>query len=75
MKPGASAEAIAPTTMITDTPRYTDFRPSTSAIRPNRSAPKKAPRMAEPVTQLVCSVLRCHWTATRAATVPMTNRS
>ena len=30
---------------------------------------------AEPVTQLVSVVLRCHWAVTIAATVPMTNRS
>ncbi len=34
-----------------------------------------APRRAEPVTQLVLVVLRCHWVVTMAATVPMTNRS
>ena len=51
------------------------LRPSTSAMRPKTNAPKKAPRMAEPVTQLVCSVLRCHWVATMVATVLMTKRS
>ena len=31
--------------------------------------------MAEPVTQLVWTVERCHWVATSADTVPITNRS
>ena len=74
-KPGATADATAPTIMITATLRYTHLRPSTSAMRPKMSAPKNAPRIAAPVTQLVWSVLRCHWVATMVDTVPMTNRS
>jgi hypothetical protein len=44
-------------------------------MRPKINAPKNAPRMAEPVTQLASSVLRCHWVATILETVPMTKRS
>ena len=61
--------------MMTATPVYTYLRPSTSAIRPKMTAPKNAPKMAEPVTQLVSRVLRCHWTATMVDTVLMTKRS
>ena len=48
MNPGASAEATAPTIMMAATTVYTVLRPSTSAIRPNTKAPKKAARIAEP---------------------------
>ena len=44
-------------------------------MRPKTTAPKKAARMADPVTQLVWVVDRCHWVLTRVATVAITNRS
>ena len=42
---------------------------------PETKAPKNAARMADPVTQLVWVVDKCHWVFTSAATVPMTKRS
>ena len=71
----ANAEASAPTIMMTATSVYTVLRPNTSAIRPNTKAPKKAARMADPVTQLVWVVDRCHCAFTSVATVAMTKRS
>ena len=51
------------------------LRPMTSAIRPKIIAPKKAAKMAEPVTQLTCVVDRCHCVFTSVATVAITKRS
>ena len=44
-------------------------------MRPKTMAPTNAARIAEPVTQLVWVVDRCHWAFTSTATVPITNRS
>jgi len=70
-----NADRRAPTTMMPATMTYTLLRPSLSAIRPKTIAPMKAPRMADPETQLLATVLKCHWAATSVATVLMTNRS
>ena len=72
---GAKAEANAPKIMIDRHGDVDLLAAETSAIRPKAKAPTKAPRMADPVTQLVCSVLRCHWVVTSAAAVPITKRS
>jgi hypothetical protein len=61
--------------MMTATSQYTRLRPTTSAYRPNTSAPKNAAASMVLFSTASWPELRCQSRVISAEAIPMTNRS